>query len=216
MSGLNKWTGSFKQRETRLRLLQAIFIGGLLAANVIAVKLIGTRLIQAAGIIVYPVTFLVTDTIGEVYGKDEAKRTVFMGFIAQLTALIFIFIARYLPYPPFWDGQEAYVRMFAILPRIVLGSLVAYLASQYHDVWAFHYWKMKTGGRFLWLRNNASTIVSQGIDSFLFVTIAFVGIFDAHHFWMMMLAQYVTKVVIAILDTPFCYLLVKWLKRGRE
>ena len=199
-------------KESKCNFLQAIFIGSLIAANIIAVKLIGTRLIQAAGIICYPVTFLITDTIGEVYGKQKAKQTVKMGFVAQVAVLFFVFIARYLPFPGFWDGQDAYVRMFSIMPRIVLGSLVAYIVSQYHDIWAFHFWKDKTKGRHLWLRNNASTIVSQGIDSILFVSIAFIGVFDLHHVFAIMLAQYVTKVVIAIIDTPLCYLAVKWLK----
>jgi uncharacterized integral membrane protein (TIGR00697 family) len=199
--------------EMKKSILQSIFIGSLITANIIAVKLIGTRFIQSAGIIVYPITFLITDSIGEVFGKKEAKQTVLLGFIAQIFCLIFIIIARFLPYPIFWDGQEAYVRILGFVPRLVLASMVAYLVSQYHDVWAFHFWKDKTSGKYLWLRNNASTIVSQLIDSCIFVSIAFIGTIPWGVFFSMVLIQYVSKVLIALIDTPFCYLIVRWLRK---
>ena len=112
--------------------------------------------------------------------------------------------------------QEAYVLVVGMVPRIVLGSLVAYLISQLHDVWAFHFWKGKTKGKHLWIRNNASTIVSQLIDSVVFVTIAFIGVVPGSVLLMMIVVQYVSKVIIAIVDTPFIYLGVWWLKGKRE
>ncbi len=102
--------------------------------------------------------------------------------------------------------------MLGAVPRIVLASMVAYLLSQHHDVFAFHFWKRVTQGRFLWLRNNASTMVSQGIDTVLFITIAFIGVIPTNVLLNMIVAQYVIKIVIAIVDTPLCYLMVHLLK----
>ena len=204
-------------QETKAQLLEVIFIASLIAANVVAVKLllIG-KFIQSAGIICYPITFLVTDILSDVFGKERAKRLVWFGFIAQLWFLLMVTIGRYLPYPQFWDGQESYVRIIGFIPRLVLGSLVAYLLSQLHDVWAFHFWKGKTKGEHLWIRNNASTIVSQLIDSVVFVTIAFIGVVPGSVLLMMIIVQYVCKVIIAIVDTPFIYLGVWWLKEKKK
>jgi uncharacterized integral membrane protein (TIGR00697 family) len=98
-----------------------------------------------------------------------------------------------------------------------LASLLAFIFSQFHDVWAFEFWKQRTGGKFLWLRNNASTIVSQLIDSTLFMFAAFYGIsekFTAAFIVSLIIPYWLCKVVLALLDTPFCYLLVRWLRRG--
>ena len=98
-------------------------------------------------------------------------------------------------------------------PRIVFASLVAYFISQTHDVWSFHFWKKKTNGKHLWWRNNVSTITSQIIDTVVFIGVAFWGVLPGSVLIGMMLSQYAIKVGIALADTPFCYLLVRWLKK---
>ena len=200
----------------RSYLLESLFIGALLGANVVAVKLMGTRFVQSAGVIAYPLTFIVTDVLGEVYGKRRAARLVWMGFVAQLMFLVMVTIGRFVPYPSFWGGQDAYVAIVGLVPRIILGSLTAYLLSQYHDVFAFHFWKKKTNGKHLWLRNNASTMVSQAIDTVVFVIIAFAGVFKGASLWGMIWIMYVTKLAIAVVDTPVVYLLVRWLRKEKH
>ena len=96
--------------------------------------------------------------------------------------------------------------IFGFMPRVVLASMAAYLVSQWHDVWAFNFWKKKTGGRFLWLRNNLSTLVSQLLDSVIFCVIAFVGVFESGVWVQILVTTYVFKVIVAVLDTPFIYL----------
>jgi uncharacterized integral membrane protein (TIGR00697 family) len=98
------------------------------------------------------------------------------------------------------------------VPRIVLASMVAYLVSQHHDVFAFSFWRRKTKARFLWLRNNASTMVSQALDTGLFITIAFWGTVPNNILVNMLITQYIIKLAIAALDTPFCYLMVYFLR----
>ena len=100
------------------------------------------------------------------------------------------------------EFSEMFSKVLALTPRITLASFIAYLISQHHDIWIFHFWKKKTNGKHLWLRNNASTIVSQLIDSIIFVTIAFYGIFPI---WNMILGMWIVKIIIALIDTPFIY-----------
>jgi len=193
-------------------LLTSVFVGSLVIANVIVAKIISAfwGLYIPAGVIAYSVTFLCTDTIEEVWGKETAKVVVWCGFIAQLIVLALTLVAIHWPAAPFWTNQEAYVSVLGIMPRVVLASMTAYLVAQLHDVFAFHRWKQITHGKHLWLRNNASTMVSQFLDSMVFVFIAFVGVTAI---WPLVLGQWCAKIVIAACDTPFCYWLVSWARK---
>jgi len=196
-----------------LAVLATLFTTCLLVANIIAVKLISIGgWVVPAGVIAYPLTFLFTDVISELYGRRIASKVVWVGFGANLLMVVLVFGGRLLPPAPFWEGQPAYESILGMVPRIVLASMVAYLISQHHDIFAFHFWRRKTKGRFLWLRNNASTMVSQGLDTGLFIPIAFWGIVSTETLLNMLLTQYVIKLAIAACDTPFCYLLVALLK----
>lgn len=197
-----------------LTALAMVFATLLLVANIIAVKLIGVNgWVVPVAVIAYPLTFLVTDTIAELYGRRMATRVVWLGFAVNVLMVALIYVGKIIPPASFWEGQDAYNTMLGSVPRIVLASMLAYLASQHHDVFAFHFWRRLTNGRFLWLRNNASTMVSQGIDTVLFITVAFAGTIPLQVLFNMIIGQYVIKLVIAILDTPLCYGLVAFIKR---
>lgn len=186
----------------------------LIVANIMAVKLIsvGTFVVPVA-VIAYPFTFLLTDTISEVFGRRVATNVVWLGFAMNVLMVILIHVGKIIPPASFWEGQEAYNTLLGSVPRIVLASMIAYLASQHHDVFAFHFWRRLTKGRFLWLRNNASTMVSQGIDTVLFISVAFAGTVPINILLNMMVGQYVIKLMIAVLDTPFCYAIVRFIRR---
>lgn len=109
--------------------------------------------------------------------------------------------------------QELYTESLLPVGRIVLASMIAYLVSQHHDVWAFLKWREVTKGKHLWLRNNASTIISQGIDTILFITIAFYGVVPNNILLQMMLYQWIWKLIVALLDTPFVYIGVSLIKK---
>jgi uncharacterized integral membrane protein (TIGR00697 family) len=132
------------------------------------------------------------------------------GFITLVLAFLLTGVSILWPPASFWPHQEAYETILGSSARIMVASLTAYLFSQYHDVWAFHFWKRVTSDRFLWLRNNASTIVSQLLDSVVFITIAF---YVSMPLVPLILGQWVVKVGIAALDTPFVYLLVYLVRR---
>ena len=197
-----------------LVVLATLFTTCLLVANTIAVKLISVfGWVVPAGVIAYPLTFLLTDVIAELYGRRTASRVVWAGFAANLLMVVLILGGKLLPAAEIWQSQPAYESILGMVPRIVLASMIAYLISQHHDIFAFHFWRQKTKGRFLWLRNNASTMVSQALDTGLFITIAFWGTVPTEVLTEMLLTQYVIKLIIAAGDTPFCYLLVALLKK---
>ncbi len=191
--------------------LVSVFIGSITIASVLASKIIVFfGFFVPAGVIAYSCTFIVTDVISEIWGKQRANSVVIGGFLSLMTVLILIKISLVWPSAPFWNNQEAFQSVLGATPRIIVGSFLAYLVSQFHDVWAFHFWKKITKGKHLWLRNNVSTIFSQFIDSVIFIIVAFYGVFPI---WPLILGQWLIKVVIAILDTPIVYFIVILIKR---
>ena len=197
--------------------LAVIFTTLLLTANISAVKIIaiGSEGIDA-GIIAYPLTFLISDVISEVYGRKTTTKIIWLGFLANLLMISIIYVAGILPSATFWNDQQSYDQILGAVPRIVIASMVAYLVSQNHDVLAIEMWKKVTGGKFLWFRNNASTVVSQGIDTTIFILIAFVGIYSFDDILNMIWITYLIKIVVAIIDTPLVYILVNIVRRKKE
>ena len=141
------------------------------------------------------------------YGEKSAKKAVYIGFFSLAATIIIMQIALMFKPNEFDFIQESLKTIFAILPRIALASLVAYGISQFHDVWAYKLWKkLFPGIRFLWLRNNASTMVSQLLDSVIFTFIAFWGLLPQSEFIQILITTYVLKLIVAAVDTPFLYL----------
>ena len=166
------------------------------------------------GNIVYASSFLVTDILSENYGKAEAKRAVWIGFFSLISMTLLMNLA--LAFQPLAGDEfsgvahEATSTIFSLMPRIAIASLAAYLLSQRHDVWAYHFWKKRfSGENQIWLRNNLSTMVSQLIDSSVFVLIAFYGVFETAMLIEIFITTYFLKFVVAAADTPFIY----WGKR---
>ncbi|MDY6957862.1 MAG: queuosine precursor transporter [Halobacteriota archaeon] len=187
--------------------LFAAIVLNIVVCNIQVVKLITLfGITTTAGQILYGSTFFATDMLGECYGKKEARKGVLLGFCSLLVALVsFQVMVNFAP-DSHDKMHDALAQVFGLYPRIVLGSLVAYLISQLHDVWAFHMWKKKTKGKWLLLRNNASTWASQLIDTVIFCFIAFWGVVPPHVFWSIMWTTYAFKVLVGALDTPFIYL----------
>lgn len=157
------------------------------------------------GNIVYAGSFLATDILNEVYGPVEARRGVIFGFFAIIVFTLFMNVATFFVPAPDDFAHEHLVAIFSLLPRISVASLTAYALSQYHDVWAFQLWK-RLAPRSPWLRNNLSTLVSQLIDTVVFTSAAFVGVFPTPVLLEIVVTTYLFKGVVAILDTPFFYL----------
>ena len=209
-----------KKLEFKTNLLLGLFVACLIAANLIGTKITKFWVIEVSvGIFAYPITFLITDAIEEVHGKDKTKQFVWVGFISMVFILLITAFAVWLPFAERSFVKENYTQVFGSTLRIFAASITAFLLSQFHDVWAFNFWREKTKGRWLWLRNNASTIVSQFIDTVLFMFIAFYGLTPKHtaaYMFTLIVPYYLLKVVISLLDTPFVYGLVWWLRKGSK
>ncbi|HDI02459.1 MAG TPA: VUT family protein, partial [Ignisphaera sp.] len=148
-------------------------------------------------------------------GKRRAVYIVWAGLAAEVITLLLIGL-DYIQPPLSPEHQELFERVFSPQVRIVLASIIAYLVSQHHDVWAFWKWKEITRGKYLWIRNNASTMVSQLIDTILFTTIAFYGLVSINELLNMIFSLWLFKVIIALLDTPFVYLGVTLVRKYVE
>lgn len=156
------------------------------------------------GNIVYAGSFLATDILSEHYGKDAARKGVGVGFFAILVVTGLMYLAVLFEPAPSDTMQGSLATVFGVLPRIAGASLVAYVLSQRHDVWAYSFWRSRFPGP-LWLRNNLSTVVSQLIDSIIFTLVAFVGVFSAPVLVQIVVTTYLVKAAVAIADTPFLY-----------
>lgn len=198
-----------KKTTDNLVIINAIFIMSLLVANVVAGKVVDIfGLIVPAAVVAYGITFLCTDVINEIWGKKEAQKTVKLGLKIQLASLVLILLAIALPPAVFaLDFNIAFKTVLGQNARVVGASLIAYTISQAHDVISFNFWRNKTRGKHKWIRNNLSTLGSQAIDTAIFITIAFWGLVPSL-LWMIF-SQYIVKAIIAVLDTPFFYLLTK-------
>ena len=195
-----------------LMVLVAAFSGSLVIASVLASKIINIfGVFVPAGVFAYCITFICTDVISEIWGKRHANTAVIAGFLTLAIAFLLIQISLHWTAAPFWNNQSAFRAIVGMTPRIILGSIAAYIISQLNDVWLFHFIKEKTGQKHLWLRNNISTTISQFIDSVVFITIAFYGVMPI---WPLVFGQWMVKMVIAIADTPIVYCLV-WSIRSR-
>lgn len=183
------------------------YIIGMYAALIVVANILASKIVVFAGfavpaaVIVYASSFLLTDMLSEFYGKHMARKAVWAGFLANIMLVISVYIAIIWEGAPFWGHQEAFETVLKNTPRIVFASMAAYLVSQHHDVISYHWW-MNKFPQHLWLRNNASTIVSQALDTVIFISLAFYGLFPIG---TMIIGQYVVKLLIALLDTPFIY-----------
>lgn len=213
-----------KKTENNLILLNIIFVVSIVVANVVGCKVIGLPwtlggipLLLSGGAITYAFTFLCTDVIGEIWGKQEANKAVKRGFVGQLFALALIYATQLIPaVDP--DMQAAYVKLLGQSPMFVLGSLCAYYASQSWDVWIFHKIRDRFEGKphLRWIWNNASTATSQVFDTIIYALIAFgVGM---GYLWQpgglkaiagIIAGQYLLKLGLALLDTPIFYALTR-------
>ncbi len=162
------------------------------------------------GNIAYASLFLASDILSENHSRKDANLSVWIGFFSMLLLLLSMSLA--LAFVPAENdfAHESLKKIFSLMPRVMLGSLVAFLISQLHDISSYHFWKRRHPElKWLWLRNNASTLVSQLIDTLIFTSIAFAGIFPWPVFWSIVWTTYVIKALTAVLDTPCLY----WAKK---
>ncbi len=204
----------------RLQILFAIFIGLLVGMNLLGVKITSLFGVSVSvAIFMAPLTFLITDIVEEVHGKKIVKHFIVGGVLTLI--IIFLYTGVFIALEPHerYGFNNEYKTIFGSSLRMIAASIVAFALAQTHDVISFEWWKKKTKGKALWLRNNLSTIASQLIDTFVFMMIAFYQLTPKFTFMFvvsLIIPYYLFKVIFAIIDTPFVYLGVNWLKKGEE
>lgn len=183
-----------------------------IVANVQVLKTVDIfHLTATLGNIVYASSFLVTDILSENYSKRDAVKAVKIGFFSLISMTVLMYIALKFNPSPDDFSQKSLETIFGIMPRIALASLTAYVISQSHDIWMYDLIKRKLPAeRFIWIRNNGSTMISQLIDTTVFTFIAFTGVFPWPVFWQIFATTYALKWVVAAADTPFIYIASYW------
>jgi uncharacterized integral membrane protein (TIGR00697 family) len=207
-----------------LPLITAVFVTALIVSNIIAVKVIEIAgLVVPAAVILFPIAYIFGDILTEVYGYVRARQVIWTGFLCNLLAVGAIWVGGWLPAAPFWTAgpfdepqtaQQAYQAILGFTPRLLLASFIAYLVGEFLNAFVLARLKLRTRGRFLWLRTIASTLVGQGADSAVFLTIAFWGIFSPADLLRAIFSQWLFKVAYEILATPLTYLVVNALKKS--
>lgn len=209
-----------KAEAQRLYLLLAgLFITALISCNLIANKFIEIDLgfktfVLSAGVLPYPITFLITDLLSEIYGRKRTDQVVFVGFACSLFVLLILWLGHLFPaIEKSPVSNEAYAQVFRNSWKVIFSSMTAYLVAQFVDIRLYHFWKKLTRGRHLWLRNNFSTVFSQLLDTSLVVFILFVGSISFSEMGNFIRDGWLFKVLCALIDTPLLYLSVYSLRR---
>jgi hypothetical protein len=191
-----------------------VFITCLITANIVAVKLVSIAgFIVPAGIVIFPISYIVGDVLTEVYGYKRARRVIWLGFACNLLAVIGIIIGQALPAASFWDAQAAYDRILGYTPRLLIASFVAFLFGEFANSYVLSRMKIATNGRWLWARTIGSTFIGQGLDSVIFIFIAFWGTSPQDALLSAMVTQWLFKVAYEAAATPLTYIVVNFIKR---
>lgn len=210
---------NLKHAAVLYSVLSALFVAALVTTNLIANKFVqvdlGFHVFEiSAGVLPYPLTFLITDILSEIYGQKKTQRVVFAGFFSALLVLGILWLAHVFPAiesSPVSDSE--YKTVFKSSGRVIFSSMIAYLAAQFVDVRLFHFWKRLTNGKHLWIRNNFSTVLSQLTDTTLVVSVLFWGKMGYAEMGILILNGWVFKVLVAFVDTPFLYAAVFGIKK---
>ena len=203
------------RHSTLFVMVVALFVTNLLISNVIAnkaIELFGYPL-QAADLI-FPISYILGDVLTEVYGFKRARRVIWIGFACNFFAMVAIQIGLHLPAHPDWHDQDAYEAILGNQPRILAASFCAYLVGEFVNSVVLAKMKVWMQGRHLWMRTIGSTVLGQGFDTVIFLTIAFYGIWPNELLVSVIFSQWLFKVSYEALATPFTYLVVNKLKRA--
>lgn len=208
ITALSLFGAFYARKYDRPDALIALYVTFVILSQIIATKIgqfdLGfTRVTAPAAVLIYAVTFLMTDIVNERFGRKETQRMIIIALVAQAAMVFFLWLGTAVPPAPFWPNQGAWESIFGLVPRITLASLVAFFVSENLDALIYHRLKELTKGRHLWLRNTASSFPSLAVDTLIFITIAFYGEMPL---WPLIQGQIATKYLVGLIDIPFMYL----------
>lgn len=205
----------FEGREPKYYdIFTGLFVAILLVSEITSTKLIHIGFIQTAGaIILFPISYIMSDILTEVYGYARARRVMWIGFGSLVLMSLVLIAVEFMPPAPSWHNQQAYDAILGFVPRISMASIIAYWVGGFANDFTLAKMKILTKGKMLWSHTIGSTVVGQAVDSFLFIGIAFYGIIPTPIVLQIALTQYLLKVAYETVATPFTYLVVNFLKR---
>jgi queuosine precursor transporter len=198
------------KNSTLFTLLSSLFCVALVVSNLVAGKLYAAPygITLTAGVWLFPIVYIIGDVIPEVYGLKVARQVIWIGFICNLIAVGIFLLTIILPYPSYWQGQEAFATVLGFTPRLLLASFIGYLAGTNINAYIMVTMKRFTNGNLLWLRTISSTIFGEFADSILFLSIAFFGTLPLDIIFTMIIAQALFKILYEVLFTPITYMVV--------
>ena len=200
---------------TRFLIIAVLFVTCLMVSNITAVKLIEVNgYVLTGAIVIFPISYIIGDVLTEVYGFAKARLVLWVGFGANLFAVLTFLLVGSLPAAGFWEGQEAFDTILGATPRILVASFLAYLVGEFANSYILARLKVITEGRKLWLRTIGSTVVGQGLDSVVFVMVAFWGVLPTEVLVGAIAVQALAKIGYEVLATPVTYAVIGWLKRS--
>ena len=208
-----------KPMVSRLFMMIAVtYVTCLLLSNLIAGKMwaVTESITLPAAVILFPVTYILGDVFTEVYGFKNARTVIWLGFGASFFAVAIYLIVIALPHPAFFEAQDAYRTVLGTTPRVAAASFIGYLFGEFSNSMILSKLKVKTNGRWLWVRTILSTVVGEGFDSVIFITISFFGTMENGVLLRMILFQYLFKVLYEIIFTPATYAVTGWLKKKEQ
>jgi uncharacterized integral membrane protein (TIGR00697 family) len=199
-------------------LVMALFVTILLCSNIIGAAKVATvwGFTFGAGVLFFPISYIFNDVLTEVYGYARARKVVWAGFGAIIFASFMSWVIVTLPPAMGWNDQKAYETVFGQTPRIVFASLTAFFVGEFANSYVLAKMKLRTNGRYLWMRTIGSTIVGEAVDSMVFYPVAFLGVWDAHLVLQVMISNYTIKCAWEALVTPVTYKVVNFLKRAEQ
>jgi len=210
---LGAWYARKYEKSEALIALYVIFVAlsQIVAAKIATFDLGFITVFAPAAVLIYSVTYLLTDIVNEKFGRKEVHKMIFIAFVTQLAMVFFLWLGTVLTPAPFWQNQQAWESIVGLVPRITIASWIAFLISENFDAWTFDVFRKVTKGKHLWMRNAFSSIPSLTIDTFLFITIAFYGTMPL---WQLIKGQIATKYLVGLVNIPFMYF-NRWLMFGR-
>ncbi|MCW5853515.1 MAG: queuosine precursor transporter [Anaerolineae bacterium] len=198
-------------------LVMAAFVAVLLISNIASTKIVALGPLSFdGGTLLFPLAYIFGDVLTEVYGYRRSRRVIWTGFFWLVVTALVLAIVDWLPSAGDWSGQEAFHAILGQTPRIVAASLLAYFAGEFSNSFVLAKMKLATQGRWLWTRTIGSTLVGEGVDTVVFVLVAFLGVLPTELVWAVLISNYIFKVGVEVVFTPVTYAVVAFLKRAEH
>jgi uncharacterized integral membrane protein (TIGR00697 family) len=198
-------------------LITGLFVAVLLISNVASSKLVAIGPFSFdGGTILFPISYIFGDILTEVYGYRKSRQVIWIGFGSALLMMLVFIIVGWLPSAAGWENQDAYNKILGLTPRIVIASLIAFFAGEFSNSYVLAKMKIFTRGRWLFSRTIGSTIIGEGLDTLIFVLVAFAGVYSWDVVWLIVISNYIFKVAFEVILTPLTYAVIAYLKRSEK